>query len=310
MIDIATLENEILQSKKPGHRFRLNSQGLARNDERLMRCLKSSKDKLIVSVDLAAAEPTIITHYTKDPIYAYAAFTGVGKKPYYDNGVLMIDDPYLLSASTWPIMGDLMKQAFTRDWGGKTFVDQWMEDNEVVKGVLKKEFRAVAKAGVLALGYGAGWRKLKQMFYENGFEITAHQAKGMYKTYWGLYEYIHAYAQYCQETVKKQGYIVNDFGYRLTPDPHKAFNAVIQSSASGVLDLLQINFFDICKHVNRRNDAKGLIHDELLFEIPKELEQECRQDMYKAVERLNNQLNWDIPIRIGWQSGDNHYVIH
>ena len=309
-MNLYALEQEIIASRKPGHRFKLNSQGLARADKGLMQCLKPQKGNLIISVDCSQLEPTVISHYTKDPVYKYAAFDGVGKEPFYQNGVLMIDDMYLMTASTWPIMDKLVEKAFNRDWNGKTFQQQWLADNELIKGALKKEFRAVAKAGVLALGYGAGWKKLKQMFYENGFEITAKEAKQMHKAYWNLYAYVKAFANHCAKKVETDGCIVNDFGYRLTPEPHKAFNAVIQSSASGVLDLLQMNFFDICKHVKRRAHARGLIHDEILFEVPKEFEAECRQDMQRAVDRLNEQLGWDVPIRTGWQSGENHYVIH
>lgn len=310
-MNLIALEQQILASRKKGHRFKLNSQGLARGDKDLMSCLLPDNGKTIVSVDCSQLEPTVISHYTKDPVYKYAAFEGVGKEPYYaSDGVLMIDDMYLMSASKWPIFEDLMRSAFNRKWGELTFTEQWLKDNEVIKGALKKQFRAVVKAMVLALGYGAGWKKLRAMAYEHGFIISAAEAKEMHRQFWNTYRYMGAFARHCAERVKEHGCIVNDFGYRLTPEPHKAFNAVIQSSASGVLDLLQINFFDICKHIDRRKDARGLIHDELLFDVPKEFEAECRQDMQRAVDRLNEQLQWDVPIRTGWQSGDNHFVIH
>lgn len=51
MLNIQELEQQILASRKKGHRFKLNSQGLARADKGLMSCLLPDEGKTIISVD-------------------------------------------------------------------------------------------------------------------------------------------------------------------------------------------------------------------------------------------------------------------
>jgi hypothetical protein len=103
-----------------------------------MAAIKPDEGYITVSIDLAAGEPTVTSHFSRDPNYIYACFDGVGKVPFYSGSVLKIDDIYLMSCSISPVGAQQMRQAFEQKWPAGTFQDQWMADAEVIKKALKK----------------------------------------------------------------------------------------------------------------------------------------------------------------------------
>lgn len=117
---------------------RLNVQGLARQDKGLMSCILPDKDTVFVSIDMLAGEPSVATHLTKDKVYRYANFDGIGKEPHYKHGVLMIDDIYLMYASVAPIFADEVQKAFKEQHPEGSFGRQWLKDPEVIKSRLKR----------------------------------------------------------------------------------------------------------------------------------------------------------------------------
>ncbi len=119
----------------------LNVQALARRSAFLMRALiPDSDDEVFVSQDASAGEPSILTQYTGDPMYRYFCFDGVGKTPFYKDGVLMLGDVYLAYASTSPVFSKQVKHVFdTFKHEGRTFAEQWVVDAEVCKAALKHE---------------------------------------------------------------------------------------------------------------------------------------------------------------------------
>lgn len=117
---------------------RLNVQGLARQDKGLMSCIVADKNMVFVSIDQTAGEPSVTTHLTKDRMYRYANFDGIGKKPFYQNGVLMVDDIYLMYASVAPIFQAEVKKAFEETYPEGDFGKQWLKDPEVIKTRLKR----------------------------------------------------------------------------------------------------------------------------------------------------------------------------
>jgi hypothetical protein len=118
---------------------RLNVQGLARKDLGLLGCILPDPGWVTVSIDFAAGEPSVTSHFSQDKNYMYACFDGVGKEPFYQNNVLMIDDIYLMSCSISPVGAAKMRDAFNRKWPAGSFQDQWAHDSEVVKKELKKD---------------------------------------------------------------------------------------------------------------------------------------------------------------------------
>jgi hypothetical protein len=152
-------------------RHRLNAQGLARRDKGLMDKIVSEPGRTLVSIDLSAGEPSVTANFSNDTNYRWATLDGVGKAPKYVNNVLMIDDIYLMTASASPMFSDTIREAFDRDWDGKTFVEQWLADSEAIKGALKKT-RQISK--ILCLGEdaliavkGKGYKSIKDVTAED-----------------------------------------------------------------------------------------------------------------------------------------------
>ena len=272
-----------------GKRVSLNLPAMARRDEEFMTCWQADPGYSFVSQDVVSLEPSVTAHFTRDKRYCWATVDGIGKKPYYDGTILMIDDIYLMTASQLPPTAALIRKA----WDTGLF-ETWLQDPEGVKKCLKAP-RSFAKVCALGLGYGMGAKKLQKTCEEFGTVLTFAEAKEVRAAYWRLFSGLRAFADTLQWRIEKEGVITNPFWYRITPEPHKAFNAYIQSTASGVLDLYCLLLF---------NDAPDfkfvtIIHDEVIFQIPDERIKDLAALTDMVCKDLNETLNWTVPIRFG-----------
>lgn len=281
---------------------RLNVQGLARRDEKLLRCILPNPGHLVVSSDASAGEPTVTTHFSGDINYRFATFDGVGAAPYYRGPILMISDIYLMVMSVSPIGRAKMKEAFDSKWNGKSFVDQWLEDPEVIKTALKKD-RQIHKILALGLGYGMGPKKMVLSMKDAGFELLFDDAKKFFNSYWQLFSGVRKLADRLGRQVEEKGYIINPFGYRMVPEPQKAFNYFIQSSVSGLLNVYMAKLFAAAPYAH----LLTIIHDELLIEVPTERLSEFKLAKDRAVDSLNTDLNWSVKLRFGAVEGNNWF---
>jgi hypothetical protein len=253
-----------------------------------------------------AGEPTVSTHYSQDPMYRLATFDMVGKAPYYrDDGLLIIDDIYLMTASKSPMGGEqAVREAFNSLYDGKTFAEKWLEDPEyLAKGVLKK-VRELHKICCLGIGYSMMPKKIKLTAFLNGYNITMAEAKGFYTLYWDIFKGMDALGKKLQQIHKKQGFIVNDFGYALYPNKaHKCLNYLIQSSVSGLMHMLKVLFFERAPWAL----FIAVIHDEILFSVPIDRREETQRLFFEAVAQLNAMLNWTVRIRCGYKEGEDFF---
>lgn len=282
---------------------RLNVQGLARRDRRLMECILPESGFRTVSIDLGSGEPTVTSHYSQDPMYRYACFDGVGKTPYYKNGVLMISDLYLKVMSVSPVGREKMADAFKNArFEGRTFAEQWLLNDEVVKSYFKKE-RQLHKMLALALGYGMGPTKMIKQAFDNGYIMDMKTARAFYQAYWELFAGVRALADRLARQIKSKGFIVNEFGYRMTPPPHKGFNYLIQSTVSGIMHAFVAKLMAIAPYAR----FSTIIHDELVADVPECKVLEFRKAKEEATDSLNRDLGWTVAIRTGFAVGQNWY---
>lgn len=281
---------------------RLNVQGLARKDKGLLSTILCDPGNILVSEDFSAGEPTVTTHFSGDTNYRWACFDGVGKAPEYRNGVLMIDDIYLMCMSVSPIGRDKMREAFNMKWGGLSFQDQWLKDPEVIKSFLKAE-RQFHKILALGLGYGMGAKKMVNSAYEKGYLLDFQTAKRFHAAYWQLFSGVKRLADNLAAKVERDGWLLNPFGYRLTPEPRKAFNYFIQSSVSGAIHLYGAQLKAYAPYAN----IITCIHDEFLIECPEACVEELRHDSQLATDALNRGLGWSVNIRTGFAPGKDWY---
>lgn len=270
---------------------KLNAQGLARTDTGLMTAMLPDPDCTFVSVDLASGEPTVTTHYSQDANYYDACFGMTGKTPYYcAEGYLKSDDIYLTAASFSPLGRDQVRAAFE-------------ESPYNLKDRLKR-IRDLHKVLVLGIGYSMGPKKMVKSCYDKGFDITLKDAKQFYNAYWAWCPKVRELADSLEAKFKREGHLINDFGYRLIPDAsYKSLNYWIQSSVSGIVNVLSAKFFAICPEAS----FVTVIHDELIFSIPTELLSHSKAAMDQAVASLNEDLNWTVKIRVGFKPGRNLY---
>lgn len=292
----------------------LNVQGLSRKDKGFMSCLIARKGYTFVSSDGGAMEPTITANYSADANYRYAVYDGVGKPPYWKNDTLFIDDIYLMFLSKIPFGKTVLEQAFNKLYNGKTFIEQWLEDSEVIKNALKKE-RKLAKITVLGLGYGMGHKKLCTNLNDNGFLFKedgtpdVSLAKKLHSTYWDTFSGLKTLSNKLSDiAMENNNFIVNPFGYGAVIDsPHKAFNFFIQSSVNPIINKY---LFEWLKRLPSMHFVT-LIHDELIMEIKEEEVELARIASAEAIKEVNSWLkdeyNWTLELRAGFVVGSNLY---
>lgn len=279
------------QKADKGARITINLPALARRDRKFMECWVSDPGHSFVSQDVIALEPSITAHFTQDKNYRWATVDGIGKGVYLHptQGHLMIDDIYLMVASILPPTQWQIIDAYRQG-----LFDLWIPEPDTVKKELKRP-RTISKIGTLGILYGMGIKKLQTTLQEAGTALSLAETKQVRQSYWGLFPGLKSFMETLQTRVEKDGYLVNPFWYRLTPEPHKAFNAYIQSTASGVLDLYCKLLFEAAPWLL----FVAIIHDEVIFQCPDERLKEMTQASEKACKDLNEILAWTVPIRFG-----------
>jgi len=288
---------------------RLNSQGMSRGNKALMSSIVADSGMSFVSADLASGEPTVTSHFSSDEKYIYCNFGGMGKAPYYKDGILMIDDMYLAGASVSPTGGSKMTEIFNSRFGGVSFSDQWLIEREVItkKDASVKALRAFHKTMILAMQYGQSPKGMVDKAQDDGQVLTLADAKRFHKSFWyNLFPDVRRLGERLKIMNKRQGYLVNEFGFRLFCPLRKSLNYFIQSSVSGVIDMLMIKFYHLapyCEHL-------AIIHDELVFSCPDARLRDAKLAMESAVASLNKDLGWSVKIRTGWVEGKDFYTAH
>ncbi len=281
----------------------INAQGLARRSPELMKCLIADPGYIFVSSDAGAGEPSVTAHFSQDPNYRYACFDGIGKAPHYRGDVLYIDDIYLMGASVSPVGRDVIRQAWEKQWPAGTFAQQWLADAEIIKKELKT-CRQLHKAMILGFSYGMGPRKCVKTLYEQGHIISERDAKAFHTSYWTLMAGVKELSDRLQHMMESDGFIINPFGYRLCcPEPRKAFNAYIQSSVSGLLNVYMVKLLAAAPYAK----FDMLIHDELVLRIPDNKFKDMCEARDIAVASLNKDLQWSVGLRFGMVEGRTLY---
>ena len=291
-----------MAKQKITKRYKLNCQGLARKDSGLMTSLVAEPGRTFVSIDLSAGEPSVTANFSNDTNYRWATLDGVGKAPKYVNGVLMIDDIYLMTASASPMFSDAIREAFDRDWGGKTFAEQWLDDSEIIKTYLKK-IRQISKILCLGISYGMQPKKMVKQMYENGVQISLKEATDFFNAYWRLFDRVLKLSKQLANQVRIEGYIINPFGYRMVCEPRLAFNYFIQSTVSGIMHVFLAKLVAAAPYAT----FFTIIHDELIMEVDDDMLEQFRIDTARATDSLNDDLNWSVKIRTGFVPGKDLY---
>ena len=268
-----------------------------------MAALVADPDHILVSSDASAGEPSVTAHFSGDKNYRWATLDGIGKEPRYVNNVLMIDDVYLMTASAAPMFATAIRDAFNRDWGGRTFQEQWLHDADVIKSALKK-IRQISKILCLGISYGMQPKKMVKQMYEQGVSISLQEATEFFNAYWTLFNGVRRFSDKLKTQMQYDGFIINPFGYRLSPEPRLAFNYFIQSSVSGLMHVYLMKLMAIAPYA----DFVTVIHDELILQVHKDRLEDLRGAVIAATQSLNDDLKWSVNMRMGFVAGENMYT--
>ena len=133
-----------------------------------------------------------------------------------------------------------------------------------IESVTEKE-RFIAKSINFGLAYGMGATALSKRL-----DVSKEEARGLMDKYFGVYSQVKGYIHQHQMEVQKRGYVVNMFGRRrrmVHGDYHKAFNALIQSTAT---DICKIQMVRLAEALPETIKMVLQVHDEILFEVKRE----------------------------------------
>ena len=139
--------------------------------------------------------------------------------------------------------------------------------------------RFIAKSINFGLAYGMGPRGLSKRL-----SVSVDEARGLMDKYFGVYSKVKSYIHQHQMEVQKRGYVVNMFGRRrrmINGDYHKAFNALIQSTAT---DICKIQMVRLDEQLPETVKMVLQVHDEILFEVPKEVAEEALAKIIEIME--------------------------
>jgi hypothetical protein len=266
----------------------------------------ADEGEVIIASDLISAEPSVTANYSKDPNYLDATLNMIGKRPFYNkDGLLKIDDIYLMVASRFPSWAIEVRQAFEAYYDGVQGYDLWLTNPEYLQKKVLKNVRSKSKTLSLSLAYGVGVNRMTLVAQQNQFDLSMAEAKAFKKLYWATFPLVKSLSNKLASDYKLTGVLQNDFGYCLYPSSdYKVLNSLIQSSVSGIIDLFNVLFFTRCPEAI----YYLIIHDEVIFSVKEENVEKVRSFYYKCVDELNQLLGWSVPIRFGWESSKTFYI--
>lgn len=189
----------------------------------------------------------------------------------------------------------------------------------LVYGVSEKdvlpEMRRIAKVVNFGIMYGAGPYRMSQ---ELG--IPMHEARSLIDQYFRTYPGINNYIIRTLDEARKNGFVKTLSGrLRYVPDINSsnknvreaaeriAINMPIQGTAA---DMIKIAMIGIHNEITNKKLSSMMIlqiHDELLFEVP---EDEINYLKPMVIEKMENALKLDIPIKVDIGIGKSWYEAH
>jgi DNA polymerase-1 len=168
--------------------------------------------------------------------------------------------------------------------------------------------RFIAKSINFGLAYGMGATALSKRL-----GVDKNYAQSLMDKYFGVYSQVKSYILKHQMEVQKRGYVVTMFGRRrrmINSDYHKAFNALIQSTAT---DICKIQMVRLAEALPETVKMVLQVHDELLFEVPKE---EAFSVLGQIVEIMETKVTgldsnqFSVPIKVEARIAENWADAH
>ena len=212
-----------------------------------------------------------------------------------------------------------LKKAFKNDEDIHSLTASQIFNVDIKK--IDEDQRRKAKAINFGIIYGISQYGLAKQINVSNFE-----AEEFLKAYFGKFPEIKAYMDQTIKFCRKSGFVNNIFGRRShfinindknynvrNFQERAAINAPIQGSASEIMRLAMIR---LNKKLDEKNNQKTQmllqIHDELIFETPKE---EAKRISNLIIEEMSSVANSDqhsfsVPLTVDLNTGDNWGELH
>lgn len=314
----------------------LNLLAMNRRSEEAMSPIEADEGYTFVSNDLNGAEPNFMLGYSNDPMLEFFLKKSFGIKPFWQKDVLMTDSMYITFASSSKLGDVVVKEAFANwkkisvgiaenhysrhkaltpelqqimDAGGLDFPDCWVLDSDIAKHYfdsLKIEYYRAWKQQTLALFYGEGASTLRMNCHKQGIFVNEKEAQSIVKAFWKMFKDLNKFQKILQKIMRSSPCMTNPFGFRLNTQEYKVLNAYIQSSVSGFVSQLLALMDELAPWAI----FVMIIHDELVYMVPEGREEDYKEALNKALQVLNNLLDFKYPIEMGAKFGKNFYTAH
>ena len=180
---------------------------------------------------------------------------------------------------------------------------------------VKYNHRRVAKIINYSIAYGAGPFRISQEL-----KITIKEASNIISNYFDRYPGIR---RYIDDTIKEgleNGFVStilgrqrNTYNLRSTnrnlqeAEKRATINMPIQGTAAELIKVAMIQIYNKLKEMKLKSKMILQIHDELLFETPKD---EKENIIKMVVGEMENAIKLDVPIKVDYNFGDNWYEAH
>ena len=175
--------------------------------------------------------------------------------------------------------------------------------------------RRQAKIVNYGIMYGAGPFRMAQEL-----SISIKNAKKIIDNYFNTYKSIKSYIDTNIDRAAKIGYVETYFGRKrdtinlnssnaniVNAEKRAAVNMPIQGTAAELIKIAMIDIRDAINSENLKSKMVLQVHDELLFELHKSEEEIMTKII---VDKMENSIKLDVPLKVDFRIGDSWYDIH
>ena len=210
--------------------------------------------------------------------------------------------------------------------GDKNMIEAFQQGEDIHKATASKVFnvpledvtkdmRSKAKAVNFGIIYGQGPFGLAQQL-----GISRTEAKNIIEAYYTQFAALKTYQHQAVEDCRTKGFVETVLGRRrFLPDisasnaisrsfaERNAVNAPIQGSAADVIKVAMVKIQSALKNANLKTRMVLQVHDELLFDTPKE---EVDQVFKLVKHEMENAVKLVVPLEVEIQAGNNWLEAH
>lgn len=186
---------------------------------------------------------------------------------------------------------------------------------------VSKDMRRQAKVINFGILYGMGVNALRQVLSDGGTPVSREDAQKYLNEYFARFPTLAAYLEETKAAARERGYTETLFGRRRyfealnSPIPYiraaaerQVINAPIQGTAADLIKLAMVKVDEFLQREKLEREASLIlqVHDELVYEVKKELVKEVAPKIQAIMESvLSLEQSRGVPIVVGASVGDN-----